>query len=178
MIELACPESCQYLRDARSQAAERESKLRSSDEAFSLAAREINERLLPVLLLIESAIVNAHRGIDGAEVRDLRNDEILESVETTIKNLQTEDTGLIYEHRSSSPRVEETSRRIRAALDGLTQKIPAEARPRRSETLKMLNVERAAVELHIRRGEEEQSYLRHISLYFPWPEEKTSPLII
>jgi hypothetical protein len=178
MIEIACPESCQYLHDARSQSAEREFKLRAGDEAFSLAAREINERIMPVLLLIENAVVNAHRGIDGAEMRDLSNAEILESIENTIKNLQTEDAGLIYEHHSASPRAEQVSRRIRAALDALKDKIPAEARPRRNEILKMLNVERAAVEFHIRRGEEDHSYLRHISLYFPWPEEKTRPLII
>ena len=178
MIELACPETCQYLHDARSQVADREAKMRADDEAFSIAAREINERILPVLLLIEGAIVKAHRGVEGVEVRDLKNAEVLESIENMIKNLQTEDTGLIYEHRASSPRAEEVSRRIRAAIDELIQRFPPESRPRRSEVIKMLNVERAAVELHIRRGEEETSYLRHISLYFPWPEEKSSPLII
>ena len=178
MIELACPESCSYLHDARSQSADREAKMRADDQTFSLAAREINERILPILLLIEGAIVNAHRGIDGSEMRDLKNAELLEAIENAIKNLQTEDTGLIYEHRTSSPRAEEVSRRIRAAIDELAEKFSPEARPRRSDVIKMLNVERAAIELHIRRGEEDRSYLRHISLYFPWPEEKTRPLII
>jgi hypothetical protein len=178
MIELACPESCQYLSDARAQVSEREGRLRRGDETFALAARGNDERSLPVHVTIEDAIVKAHRGIDGDAVRDLKNAEILESIENAIKNLQTEESGLIYEHHSSSTRVEEVSRRIRAALDELAGKIPAEFRPRRGELIKILNVERAAVELHIRRGEEEDSYLRHISLFLPWPKEKTHPLII
>lgn len=178
MIELACPESCQYLNDARAQVSEREGELRRNDETFALAARENNERSLPVHITIEDAIVKAHRGIDGEQVRDLKNAEIIESIENTIKNLQTEESGLVYEHHSSSRRVEEVSRRIRAALDELAEKMPAEFRPRRSEVIKILNVERAAVDLHVRRGEEDDSYLRHISLFLPWPQEKTHPLII
>ena len=178
MIVLACPESCQYLQDARAQSAERESALRAKDEAYIKTSEQITQRTLPLLLVIESAVVNAHRGIEGAEVRDLKNAEIAESFENAIKNLQTEESGLIYEHHAASARVEEVSRRIRAALDEFTKKAPDEYRPRRSDILKMLDVTRAAVEAHMRRGEEEDSYLRHISIYFPWPEEKTRPLII
>ena len=178
MVVLACPESCQYLQDARAQSAERESTLRTKDEAYMKASKEITQRTLPLLLMIEAAIVNAHRGIEGAEVRDLKNAEIAESLENAIKNLQTEESGLIYEHHAASGRVEEVSRRIRAALDDFTKKAPDEYRPRRSDILKMLDVTRVAVETHIGRGEEEDSYLRHISIYFPWPAEKTRPLII
>ncbi|HKS40433.1 MAG TPA: hypothetical protein VJX74_07435 [Blastocatellia bacterium] len=178
MTVLACPESCQYLQDARAQSAERESALRSKDVAYIKTSEQITQRTLPILLVIEAAVVNAHRGVEGAEVRDLKNAEIAESVENAIKNLQTEESGLIYEHHAASSRVEEVSRRIRAALDDFTKKAPDEYRPRRSDILKMLDVTRAAVEAHVRRGEEEDSYLRHISIYFPWPEEKTRPLII
>jgi hypothetical protein len=178
MVILACPESCHYLQDARAQSSERESALHAKDEAYIKTAEQITQRTLPLLLIIESAVVKAHRGIEGAEVRDLKNAEIVESVENAIKNLQTEESGLIYEHHAASPRIVEVSRRIRAALDEFTKNAPDEYRPRRSDILQMLDVTRAAVEVHIRRGEEEDSYLRHISLYFPWPAEKTHPLII
>jgi hypothetical protein len=178
MIILACPESCQYLQDARAQSAERESSLRAKDEAYMKASQSVTQRTLPLLLIIEAAVVNAHRGVEGDQVRDLKNAEILESFENAIRNIQTEDSGLIYEHHAASPRVEEVSRRIRMALDEFTKKAPDEYRPRRSDILQMLDVTRAAVEFQIRRGEEEDSYLRHISIYFPWPVEKTRPLII
>jgi hypothetical protein len=178
MIILACPESCQYLQDARAQSAERESALRAKDEDYMKASQTITQRTLPLLLIIEAAVVNAHRGAEGDEVRDLKNAEILDSFENAIRNLQTEESGLIYEHHAASPRVEEVSRRIRLALDEFTKKAPEEYRPRRGEIFQMLDVTRAAVESHIRRGEDEDSYLRHISIYFPWPAEKTRPLII
>jgi hypothetical protein len=178
MIVLACPESCQYLQDARGQAAERESRLRAKDEVYIKASDQITQRTLPLLLIIEAAVVNAHRGVEGTEVRDLKNAEIVEAFENAIKNLQTEESGLIYEHHAASPRVEEVSRRIRTALDEFAKKAPDEYRPLRSDILKMLNVTRAAVETHIRRGEDDDSYLRHIAVYFPWPAEKTRPLII
>ncbi len=178
MILLACPESCQYLQDARAQSAEREAALRAKDEAYMKASQPITQRTLPLLLIIEAAVVNAHRGAEGDEVRDLKNAEILESVENAIRNLKTEDSGLIYEHHAGSARAEEVSRRIRKALDEFSKNAPDEYRPQRSDMLQMLDVTRAAVDYHIRRGEDDDSYLRHISLYFPWPEEKTRPLII
>lgn len=178
MMTLACPESCQYLQDARAQSAERESALRAKDEAYMKVSQQITQRSLPILLMIEGALVKAYRGIEGEAMRDVKNQEILESFENAVKNLQTEESGLIYEHHAASSRIVELSRRIRADLDEFMKKAPEEYRPRRGDILKMLDVTRAAVEFHIRRGEEDDSYIRHISLYFPWPEEKTRPLII
>lgn len=178
MIELACPESCTYLHEARAQVGERETQLRASDETFARAGQGVTERTVPILLMIESGIVDAQRGIKGVALRDLKDVEILDALDNAVKNLQTEESGLIYEHHAPSPRVDEVSRRIRATLEEYSQQLPAEHRPRRSDILKMLNVTHAAVDLHIRRGEDDRSYLRHISLYYPWPEEKTRPLII
>ena len=109
MIELACPESCSYLKDARSEVAEREMKLRTKDEVFAKVAHGITPRLVPLLLLIESVIVNSHRGIDGTAMTDLKDVEILEAIENVIKNVETERSGIIFEHPSASARVETLS---------------------------------------------------------------------
>lgn len=178
MIELACPESCLYLKDARSEVGAREIKLRTKDEAFAKAARGITSRLVPVLLSIESAIVNLQRGIDGAAMSDLKDSEILEAIDNAITNVETEQGGIIYQHPAVSARVEALSRRIREKVEAVAAEISAEVRPRRSDILKMLNVERAAVDCHIKRNEADNSYVRHIALFVPWPAEKTRPLII
>jgi hypothetical protein len=178
MIELACPESCPYLRDARSEVGQREAKLRSKDEVFANAARGITSRLVPILLSIESAIVNSQRGIDGTAMSGLKDSEILEAIENTIKNLETGQSGIIYEHPAVSARVEALSRRIKTQVEDLAAEIPAEVRPGHSDILKMLNVEHAAVGSHIKRNETDTSYLRHIALFVPWPEQETRPLII
>jgi hypothetical protein len=178
MIELACPDSCAYLSDARTQMGAREVEWREREREAGIIRPELGKQWLAYLLMTQHAIVNAHRGIEGTKVADLTNTEILEALDNAIKNLQTGTSGLIYEHRAASPRVEEVSRRIRAALDKLVERMPAEQRPRPNELINVLNYERAAVEGHLRRGEDARSHLRYISLYLPWPEEKTKPLIL
>jgi hypothetical protein len=178
MIELACPESCSYLKEARAQTAQREVEWRQREREAGQRRPELGEQWLPFLLMTQHAIVNAHRGLEGAKVANLTNEEIREALDNAIKNLQTGTSGLIYEHRAASMRVEEVSRRIRAALDRIVERVPAEHRPRPQDLINVLNFERAAVESHIRRGEDNQSHLRSISLYLPWPEEKAGPLIL
>jgi hypothetical protein len=181
MIKLACPESCQYLRLGREQAAERERELHSREVAEGRFIPEISKRLLSALYAIDEAIVRARRDKD-AHLSDLVDAEALAAVETTIKNLETEESGLIYEHRGPSPRVEDLSRRIRAGLDELSKSMPGEDRLRRAELIKVLNFTRETIKSHIRRGGagtvSSQSYIRYISLFIPWPEEATKPLII
>lgn len=181
MIELACPESCQYLRDARTQAAEREHELRLKEVAEGRPRPEVSRRLLPALYAIDIGIVGAWRDKNVA-LGNLDDREILAAVEITIKNLETEESGLIYEHHASSVRVEEVSHRIRASLDEIVRETQAEDRLRRSDLIKALNFARDSIRTHIRRNEAEpgplRSYIRYISLFIPWPEEATKPLII
>jgi hypothetical protein len=181
MIELACPESCQYLRDARTQTAEREHELRLKEVAEGKPMPEIGKRLLPALYAIDLGIVGAQRD-KNAGLSDLDDREALAAVEITIKNLETEESGLIYEHRASSMRVEEVSRHIRASLEVIIKETQAEDRLRRGDIMKALNFVRDFIGDHIRRNETEpgppRSYIRYISLFIPWPEETTKPLII
>lgn len=181
MIELACPESCQYLRAGRAQTAEREREFRTKEAAEGRFMPEISQRLLPALYAVDSAIVAAQRD-KNAHLSDLTDAEVLDAVETTIKNLETEESGLIYEHRAPSPRVEEVSRRIRAVLDEVNKNAPGEDRLRRGEMVKLLSFTRNFIKSQIRRGAAEhgssRNYIRYISLFIPWPEETTRPLII
>jgi hypothetical protein len=181
MIQFACPESCQYLRDARAQAAERERAFRMKEVAEGKPRPDVSRRLLPALYAIDFGIIEARRDKKAA-LSDLEDAEILAAIEITIKNLETEESGLIYEHRASSPRVDEVSRRIRNALDKIVKEAEAEDRLRRADLIKVLNLARETVGSHMRRGAAEpgpsRSYIRYISLFIPWPEEATKPLII
>ncbi len=104
------------------------------------------------------------------------------ALENVIRNLETESSGLIYEHRVPSMRIQDLSRIIREALDELAEKAPSEDPLRRDDKIKALNFELDTVKAHIRRSDGEpggtRSYLRYISLFSPWPEEATKPLII
>lgn len=179
MIELACPEDCLYLRAARESLAERERELRRREaEAEGALRSPVTERMLPFVLTIENALAGARRGTKGAAINDLNDMEALEATENAIKNLQTEESGLIYEHQGASHRIEDVSRRIRTALDELVERMPAEARPRRSELIQSLERVRNQIRVHIKRGEGPAAYLRFISLFLPWPQEEAGPKII
>jgi hypothetical protein len=184
MIELACPESCQYLQAARAQAGERESALRMKElAAEGKPAPRFDDRSLSALYLIEGAIVAAQRGTGGgAALKDLVDEEVIAAVETTIKNFETEESGVIYEHRGASPRIQEVGRLIREGFEGLNNRAGAEERLRRGEIIKALKYVRDTVRAHIRRTDADparsRSYIRHITLFFPWPVEATEPLII
>lgn len=182
MIELACPESCSYLIEARSSAGQRERLLLQKEAAANPRDLSLTERALLALNMIEQAIVNAQRGVAGTALRDLNDEEILAAVENAIKNAETEQSGLIYEHQAASPRIAELSARIREALDRMSGEIPAEARPRRADVLKALTFTRETVKAHTRHAAGDagasRSYVRYVTLFSPWPEEATKPLIL
>ncbi|HJZ67391.1 MAG TPA: hypothetical protein VKF81_04530, partial [Blastocatellia bacterium] len=150
MIELVCPESCPYLINARATALERERESRKK-EASAIGAPDLslNQRALICVQAIEGAILAAARGTGELSLRDIDDTEILATLENALKNLETEETGLIYEHRAPTPRIEQLSRRIRETLDETSKEIPAEARPRRGDMVKAMSFLRETVRAHI-----------------------------
>ena len=183
MIELACPESCPYLQAARAQAGERESELRRRElAAEGKPAPRFDDKLISAVYLVEAAIIGAQRGTGGAGFPDLLDEEALAAVENSIKNLETEASGVIYEHRADSPRVQEVSRRIREGFDELNNRAGDDERLRRGDMIKGLKYVRDTMRAHALRGEADsaraRNYIRHITIFFPWPEEATKPLII
>jgi hypothetical protein len=141
----------------------------------------MTERALLALNVIEEAIVKTQRGVAGLALRDLNDAEIIAALENAIKNAETEESGLIYEHSAASPRIAEVSRRVREALNKMAEEIPAEMRPRRTDILKALGFARDAARAHARRAastEPSFSYIRYITLFSPWPAESSRPLIV
>lgn len=148
------------------------------DLALDRAIAGATQRSLPLVFVVQGAILNAYRGIKGGPLRDLKDAEILDAVDNAIKNLETEESGLIYQHQAPTPRVDALSRGIREALEEIIERTPPESRLRRSEVLKVLEVVRAWIDAHMRNGDDDNSYLRHISLFMTWPSELARPLII
>ena len=158
-------------------ASERDGELRARDLALDRAIRNVTQRSLPLVFVVQSAILGAYRGVKGEPLNALKDAEILEAVANAKQNLETEDTGLIYEHQAP-PRVEALSRAIREALNDINERTPVESRFRQGEVLKLLELMHAWINAHMRTGEFDNSYLRQISLFIPWPLEQTQPLIV
>jgi hypothetical protein len=181
MIELPCPESCIYLIQARTSSRERELALQQKEISSRSHGFNLNERAFVALDRIQRTIVDAQRGIGHLAFRDLDDASMLAAIENTIKNLETEETGLIYEHRAASPKISDLSRRIREGLDEMAKEA-TEARPRRSEILKALGFLRESLKAHISRAagdpEAARSFIRYFTLFYPWPQDATRPMII
>lgn len=182
MIELACPESCHYLNDAREQTAPRENEMRLKEfQAEGKMPPKMSELALEIVSLIFGSIVAAQRDKEGVAIFDLKDDEILEAINVMFKNLRTEESGLIYEHTSRSPRIDKVSQSIRNIVDKLIGQDTPEGRVTRSETMRALEFVRSEVEAHLKRNDNKLSsrgFLRYIALYVPWPEAETGPRII
>lgn len=178
MIELACPESCQFLISAREQAKERGGPIVFKGLKEGEAVPRMTERTWAAMFVIGGAIVSVQRGLDGPALRDLSDSEILEAIENTFKNLETEESGLIYEHHVASPRVDAVYQRIREWFEEGAKRASSEERLRRSEILTALKFVRIAVKSHIRAEGDGDSYVRYLCLMYRWPNEASRPLIV
>jgi len=181
MIELACPESCSYLLEARSTASAREQQLRIK-ETPNPRTLILSEREMVALNAIERAIVDARRGIGMQSFRDMTDEDVLTAVNNSSKTLETQESGLIYEHRSAAASVDQLGRLIRDSVNRIGDDVPADVRPRREDLVRALSFTRDALSAHRKRDAagagDARSFIRYISLFYPWPEEKTKPLIV
>lgn len=182
MIELACPETCPYLIEARTNSREREMALRRKETAGDPRSPRLNDAALLALDAIGGAIVSAQRDGPAAVLRGLNDSDVLAAVENTIKNFETEESGLIYEHHAAGRGIDELSRRIRARIEEIGKDQPADTRPRRSDILKALTFTRDTVKAHTQRApgdpESSHTFIRYTALFYPWPEQATRPLIV
>ncbi|HMG35947.1 MAG TPA: hypothetical protein VKM94_18575 [Blastocatellia bacterium] len=180
MIKIACPDSCEYLRSARAESRDREAELRLKEaRAGGKLDLGLSQLAMAAAYLTDRAIVDACRGLQGAAIEDLKDYEVLAAVENAIKNLDTQASGLIYEHREADGRVSDLSRRIRESLSkGFDNEAP-DFRPKHSDIVRALKYVRDAVEAHmLRPGADPRSYIRYVSLFSPWPEQEPQQLII
>jgi hypothetical protein len=120
------------------------------------------------LYFVESRIVMAQR----EQIRHLEDRDIAEAIETLIKNLQTQDSGIIYEHRALSERAQQLSRRLRADIESLSIDLP------RADMIDALASLRDLVRAHIERSNDPQAYLRARAILFPWERSDRDRLIL
>jgi hypothetical protein len=178
MIELACPEHCQFLISAREQAKDREIPVLLKQMNETDVVPRMTDRTWAAMFMVGGAIVSVQRGLGAPALRDLSDSEILEAVENTSRNLETEESGLIYEHHVASPRVDAVRRKIRESFEESSKRLSSEERLRRSEILTALKFARIAVKSHLQREGDGRSYLRYLCLHYPWPDEASRPLIV
>lgn len=168
MIELACPDTCGYLISAREHAKTKEGDIVAKQFAEMGIKFNPNRAHMTLGIAIDEAIINVQR----ESYKDIDDSEILAAIENAMKNMETAGTGLIYEHKDASRRVQELSQKMREHLDEVVGKFPPENRPRSLDVIEALKLIGSLVRAHIRAGEDRRSYLKYIAMFHPWGKEK------
>jgi hypothetical protein len=113
VLEINCPESCEYLKAGRERETEEHGKhLRSLDPA----KREKYQRILrdhqAVIVHIEYAIAR-----ERLLSRDLTDKDVLQALSILLDTYVTEDKGVLYEKTSDDLRVEPLRRELRNIIE-------------------------------------------------------------
>lgn len=168
MIEIRCPESCEFLASGRLSAIERERQIRAKESpADGSRNRPVTERQEVIILTIEWAIVRFQREFYSG----LTDADVLAGVNNAIRNLETESSGLIYEHKEYSSYADELSKRVRAELEEFAQKYETVERIATEDRIDALNFINDLLKIHMHRNDP-RSYVRHIVQFFPWSVEE------
>jgi len=176
MLVLACPEHCPYLQDARRTTGERRmGQLLAHLSAMGKESLvEVLAHMSPLLAFLERAIVEVQR----QRFRDLTDDEVLAGVENAIRTYETLERGIIYEHRSESPRVHAVTESLLKALERVEKDLVERgARIRTSEALACLRVLAESVRA-IKDEREAQAYLRVAALFQPYPRSESRLIVV
>jgi len=169
MIELACPDTCGYLISAREHAKDKEGEIVAKQFAEMGIKFTPTRAQMALGIAIDEAIIAVQR----ETYRDLDDSEILAAIENAIKNIETAGTGLIYEHRDSSRRVQELSQKMREHLDEVAGEFPPENRPRSIDVADALKLIGNLVRAHIRSGDDKRSYRPRLICSFQLPATGT-----
>ena len=113
VLEIDCPESCQYLKDGRErEAAEYRKRVQNLDQA----TQERNRR---VLLDHQNVIAHLEYAISRQRLvsRDLVDRQVIEAADILLENYRTEDNGLLYEKTSDNLLVESLRRELREIIE-------------------------------------------------------------
>lgn len=162
VVEIACPPDCVYLSSGQSyqilkkfttqlQAEDDPVKRQRIYQASRTFARELYD--------LEGFILEFAAGVSSLTDRD-----ILEAVNTVRQTYQTEEKGLIYEHRSANPLAQSLVSELRRYLEEQRSK---EAPLRVSEILLFLEVTENNINFHLDPKAGRDSYLRSIRRNHP-----------
>jgi hypothetical protein len=115
ILEIICPESCQYLKAGREREVEDYGKrLRSLDE-------NMQERNRRILQNSQDAIVRLEYAISRERLlsHDLTDKDVSQAVDILLETYRTEDKGVLYEKTSEDLRVEPLRRELRKVVESL-----------------------------------------------------------
>jgi hypothetical protein len=170
ILEINCPESCEYLKIGRSHEAEVErSRLRPSDPVTQQLYARVVSQFQGVIAHLEYVL-----GRERQTSRDLTDQIVAEALDLLLKTYRTEEKGIIYESVTNDLRVDIVRRHLKEVMDSYRK--PSDSR---QETLQLqdvldcLGLVRDLVASHLETGT--ASYVDFLARAIPRGSELESP---
>jgi hypothetical protein len=175
VLEIACPEDCQYLSSGMSYQLMKKRVGALQNEEDPLLRRQyydVHSNYPDILAGLEEAIIRFAQGL-----RSLRDRQVQDSVTLLIKTYKTEQSGLIYEHTSSDPIVNSLARDLKTFLEEHRKLDQDQRFLKTGEIVDCLEVLLADIQYHIAEADQE-SYLHFIARSRPDLAKSAAPNLI
>ncbi len=173
ILEIDCPESCQYLRVGRSHEVQLESArhLRTSDPMKQQMRVRVLSRFEPVVGHLEYVLAEERRAS-----RDLTDNEAAEALGLLLQTYRTEEKGIFYEHTSNNLRVDMLSRRLGEIMKTYRDPPkPQQQRLKLEDAVDCLEFIRGLVASHIQERHSATSYVDFLARTMPRGRELDAP---
>jgi hypothetical protein len=165
VVEIACPPDCIYLSSGQSYQIGKKITAQLLSEEDPVRRRRIyqaSRKYALDLYNLESVIIEFAAGL-----RSLSDADILEAVRTVSQTYQTEEKGLIYEHRSANPLAQSLVLQLREFLEERRSPRDEEVPLRVADILLCLEVTEDNIRFHLDPEAGRESYLRSIRRNHP-----------
>jgi hypothetical protein len=165
MLEIDCPESCDYLKRGRERESEQEYRrfLRTADESTRQKYFGVLSRLEEIVVYLEVPIAEARR-----TARDLADTDVMQALDLLIATLRTEDSGVLYERTSENLRVEGLRRALAEELRSLRYpQEPDRERLQLKDAIECLDLIRSMAASHVEPGAAPLSYVDFLARNMP-----------
>jgi hypothetical protein len=173
ILEIDCPESCQYLQQGRSHEVQLESArhLRTSDPMKQQMRVRVLSRFEPVVGHLEYVLAKERRAS-----RDLTDSEVAEALDLLLQTYRTEGKGILYEHTSTNLRIDI----LRKQLGEIVKMYRDPPKPRQQrlkleDAVDCLEFIRGLVASHIQEGHSATSYVDFLARTMPRGGELDAP---
>jgi hypothetical protein len=173
ILEIDCPESCEYLQVGRAHEAALENArhLMSSDPQKQQKRARIIDRFHLVIAHLEYVI-----GRERRASKSLTDPDVAEALDLLLETYRTEDRGVIYEHTSSNLRVDAFRRQLREVVESYRNPNEGQREALRlRDSLDCLELVRDLVGSHMALRESETSYVDFLARTAPRGQELETP---
>ena len=173
ILEIDCPESCEYLQVGRAHEAalENERHLRTADPKKQQKRARIIDRFHGVIAHLEYVI-----GRERRSSRTFRDSDVAETLDLLLETYRTEDRGVLYEHTSNNLRVDSFRRQLKEIVESYRQPKERDREALRlRDTLECLELIRELVASHMETRESETSYVDFLARTMPRGQDLEGP---